>query len=503
MAEGDLNKALKEALDTIKALKQEFKEVKAEAKETATAVQGITNKPGSGGALANSSTSSPPQSVAYSAPNAGAPGPGTPGQAPTPPRFSDSSSRTQLASAIKGFGSKVVQVASVAAAFLPTTQEAVTVNQLGERLRFYDADIKSKSAAYGVQNQASVMGTPTSPLDAALAGNVGARAGLLPGLPNFRAGNRFTGIMGGAALASNLNPGIGLQGGMGVMSSLNQASNVNMLRMFGVQVRNGSGSGMVDFPQIIEQLYQILARSNGGKVTREAIAVSAMSGNALDSILTQYFGNDENLRQTVLSGLVQRTASGTALGISGALTGKHGLQSTGGSTRGTQTTAARSTAELQMIQQFDDSTIRGLIGANNVLMNFYKFLGKNATNSAVQVGQGLSVGLETFAGARNGAGALATDMLFSSTGALIGKGSSFGSKAGNALFSAAMLAGAVKGGALSDSIQGPSIPITGGTQATNPGPMYTGAITINVSAPPSSDPYAFASAITQAMTART
>jgi hypothetical protein len=47
------------------------------------------------------------------------------------------------------------------------------------------------------------------------------------------------------------------------------------------------------------------------------------------------------------------------------------------------------------------------------------------------------------------------------------------------------------------------VDITGQTQASPAGPLYTGAITINVSAPLSADPYAFASAITQAMTART
>jgi hypothetical protein len=59
------------------------------------------------------------------------------------------------------------------------------------------------------------------------------------------------------------------------------------------------------------------------------------------------------------------------------------------------------------------------------------------------------------------------------------------------------------GGTFGTSVSGVSgVGITGNTQSSNAGPLYTGAITINVAAPPSADPYAFAQSISAAMAAR-
>jgi hypothetical protein len=413
------------------------------------------------------------------------------------PRMQTQEDRDRYKGIMEKAGFSLAKGALAAAAFMPTTQEAVLSQQLSERLRFYGGarDLKD---AYQIQGEMSSIGTSIGPLDAALASNAGAGMGLLPGLKNFRTtqtqGKTPTGILGSAALVSNLVPGSGLQGGMGAVGALNQASSVNMLRMFGIQVRNADGTQMNDVASVIDQLYKIL--SNGkSDLTEEDIAVSAMSGNALDSILRQYFGGDENLRQAVLAGMIQK--------VKGKSLAKSDLLTSGGLSKGTMSTGNRASAELKLIQTFTEPVTQGLIGANQVLQGTYAGLGKGGGSRIIQDLIAGSAGLETIAGARGGAGALAVDAIAGSFGGgqRSGRGSRTGGLAGGAAAAFGIgLAGEAAMRTDPTGLGGFGAPAIG---SSSPGQVFNGGITINVSAPPSADPAAFASSISQILTGLT
>lgn len=444
-----------------------------------------------------------------------APSFGAAGGAPNPPRFTNYTDRQNFTKILTSFGNGALGLSGAVAMALPTTQEAVDVQALANRMRFYGgSSYNTEAKAMKAQLQTSLMGTATSPEDAALASNYAAQRGLMPGLANFGAGKNYTGIMGGAALASNLTPGLGITGGVGVMAGLNDPKLVNMSRMFGIQTRNKEGTGMVDLPQIIKQLYDILAKA--GPVTPENIAISAMPGNALDSILNQYFGLDPNVRSTVLAGITQLAKN---KGSVSSLINKASLTKSGASTDAIASTGFRASTELNLLQAYAGRTTTNLIGTNNVLNDIYKGVAKTATgkgtsDKAVQMISNLSTMLETFGGARNGAGQLLVDTMFDLTGdAATGayNGLKSGSFLGKGLSVAGLGLGAYGGyklnqtfsnsfakGAVNDPL---GLGSEAGVTPTNPGKLFTGAITINVSAPLGQDPYAFASAITKSLSA--
>jgi hypothetical protein len=249
------------------------------------------------------------------------------------------------------------------------------------------------------------MGTSTDALDAIRAVSSGAGLGLLPGLSNFDTGT-FAGITGGAALMSNLVPGMGIQAGMQAMATLNQASNVNRLRMIGINVRTSDGTSMADLPGIIDQLYGMLKQSAGGDFSPQDIAVSAMSGNALDSILRQYFPSPD-LRQAILAGLIQKARTKESIGISGTI-GE--LTKTGGTTAAAQGIAGRNAAELAMIQSLTGTTLQGLNRGTAALTDIYgtmaqaggtKLLGMDVGKTMGALAEA-KTGLDVLAGGRGG-----------------------------------------------------------------------------------------------------
>lgn len=328
-----------------------------------------------------------------------------------------------------------------ASMLLPSTNEALRLNLLGERYRFYGGagtvgggltgptGNLSKGSYYAMQ-QAGRYGTPVDSMDAAFASNIGAGMGLLPGLKNYGTGERFSGIMGGAALVSNLVPGSGLQGGMTAMAGLNQARNVNMLRMIGINVRNNGGTGMRDLPDIIDQLYKILKQSAGQDPTPEMIAVSAMSGNALDSLLSQFFGNDENLRQSVIAALIQMSRSkGTSIGVSGS---KENLMKTGGISQSVISLANRNTSEAGLKMATSAGVLKGANIANATISGISNFMtslangsgvGGRASATAAQGGAALTGFINTLLGMGGGqlSDSIMSDLAYGTTG---GAGSS-------------------------------------------------------------------------------
>ena len=425
------------------------------------------------------------------------------------PDFKDPETRRSRRQMLGILGGGALELAGGVSAMLPSTQEAMTIDTLANRLRFYGNTQAASGigGAFGMQRALANLGTPINALDPAAAANAGAGMGLLPGLSNYGASSQFTGILGGAALASNLTPGLGLQGGMAAMAGMNTARNVNMLRMIGVSVRNNQGQ-MNDLPDIIGQIFRILENSAGkGNVTPEAIAVSAMSGNALDSILNQYFGNDSALRQTVLSGLLQMAnTGGTSLRYSGS---KEAGIKTGAISAPVASLAGRNAAEQNMLQQWASATNTGFMGANTLLSKIFTGAA-NAASSTGTIGSSLQgiqagvVGMETLGGARGGAGGLITDAILGTANGLLGN-SLAGQLTKFGGVGAALLYAGKNGFGSGTPGQGINPNVSpGGSTWTPPTnsqvPAYAvNNMTINVTAPTGSDPYAFATQINQAL----
>jgi len=437
--------------------------------------------------------------------------------------FAEPISGKTWADTLRGIGGAYGLVAGM----LPTTQETTNMGSIAERMRFYSSNLNNGAGSsnplskvnnipgyqYSAMNSAMRMGTSVGPDDMTQAVNSGNKMGLGPGLSNYNLGRGFSGILGGAALASNLSPGIGLTGGMGVMAGINSAQSVNMLRMLGISVRDKNGATMNDLPQIIDQLYTLITRNNSSPTPAD-IATSLMPGNALDSLINQYFGGDPNTREVIVAGLIQKTKVKGSLRQSGA---KGALGLTGGTNTAISSLANRNLAEAQLIQGFTDSTNKSMVGTNNFIQGMYTSLGSLAADEdapfsgALRGVQNISTALTTFGGMRNGAGA----NILQSLGVLGGKGlkKAVTGKGGAARFNPkGMLA--LVGGTAALSLFGANAADNYGdgastnsvgnidsfasapfSKASTAGNSFSGDITINVTVPPGSDPYAYKSAL--------
>lgn len=148
-------------------------------------------------------------------------------------------------------------------------------------------------------------GTTTGKFDTVAAMEAARQLGI--GGPNFAQ------VAFGAAQMSNITPGIGVEGSMRAFGAVQQARNVNMLRGIGIRIRGEDGS-MKPMPQIIDEIWAKLNREKMGNepITAQDVQISLQPGNALASMLDQYFGNDPLLRKQVEDGLMLKARSGGA-----------------------------------------------------------------------------------------------------------------------------------------------------------------------------------------------
>lgn len=438
-----------------------------------------------------------------------------------PSMFGDPMSGATWTKAMKAAGGTFGAIAGL----LPTTQETVNMASMAERMRFYSNNMNNSMGSanpriaannipgyqYSAMSSAMRAGTSIGPDDITQAINSGVKMGLSPGLSNYNVGGGFSGILGGAALASNLSPGIGLTGGMGVMGNINSAGSVNMLRMLGVNVRGQDGKTMNDLPQIIDQLYGIITKNNPNPTPGD-IATSLMPGNALDSLISQYFGGDPNTREVIVAGLIQRVKTGQSLRQSGS---KMQLGFTGGTNKAISSISNRNQAESQLIQGFTDTTNKSMIATDNLLQKLYTALGEKASStdsgSTIRGVQDISTAFTTLGGARNGAGANILNSILKATGS--GLGTLLTKKGGAARFKPGamltLLGGAGLGALVginsadnfmdNNNVSGVNR-ISNFSDATSSAQstidkQFTGDITINVTVPPGSDPYTYKSTL--------
>lgn len=233
-------------------------------------------------------------------------------------------------------------------------------------------------------------GTGISAMDAAQASMLGNSNGLMSGLSNY------TTIANNAAMASNLSPGIGLQGGMQAMAALNQASSVNKLRMIGIQIRDPNSGLMRSYKDIANDLWNMINRQKvgGEPLTAQDLSLSLQPGNSLASLMDQYFGNDAVLRQNVIAALYQK--------VSGKGFSKQELNQTGALPSSAASGAARFAKGYNVTNKYTTSGVQGIEQGNAVLgAAADAFAG--AVNQFGGIVQGMAA-LQTISGGGNGAG---------------------------------------------------------------------------------------------------
>ena len=314
---------------------------------------------------------------------------------------------------------------------LPTVQQAFEQNMNANRFRFYSGG--SLASANAFQMDLAKKGTVTDPMDAARASMTGASMGLMPGLMNQASiKNSIAGI-------SNLMPGVGATGGVQAMAALNQGKNVNMLKMIGINVRGADGM-MRGFDDIAKDLWATLnkGKTGAGKITKADLDMSLQPGNALDSMMNQYFGNDPILRQSVITKLYETAGNGGKVASS---LDKKGQAKSGVSTTSAQSASDRNAASLNAIQAVAPSTLAGFEKANDMLAAASNKLADIARDSGI-IGDALRAALygkgfgDTLGSAGNGAGAGLMSMVGGGVGGflgnLFGKGGMSGATGGGA-----------------------------------------------------------------------
>ena len=185
-------------------------------------------------------------------------------------------------------------VASGAAQALPGLQEVLGTQLLTSQARF--SGLANPIAA----SQAAMRGgQATSPTDALQAISMGTAGGLMPAMPGYG------GVLNGVSQLSNItgSQSTAMQAAVG----LNSAKSVNTLRMFGINVRNASG-GMNDPAEIFKQIYNFA--SQGGKLSKQDVAIGIQPGNGLANFLDTAAGGDQNLRAALQTAAIQFSGGG-------------------------------------------------------------------------------------------------------------------------------------------------------------------------------------------------
>lgn len=207
--------------------------------------------------------------------------------------------------------------------------------------------------------QLMAAGTATNKFDAVNAYATAAQYGL--------SGPNMQQMMMGNAAMSNLTPGIGIEGATRAYGAVQQARSVNMLRGIGIKIRGEDGS-MKPMPQIIDEIWRKINREKigGGALSVEDVRISLQPGNALASMLDQYFGGDPLLRKQVEDGLIFKARTGGGAIKSGA-EGKRAAEAAGATTAAVTSLSNRTAEASKTLGQTADAQAAGFTQANNVI----------------------------------------------------------------------------------------------------------------------------------------
>lgn len=225
-----------------------------------------------------------------------------------------------------------------------------------------DATKNSRDRQYkeatALLQELAAKGTITGKFDTVKAMEAARQYGI--GAPNL------TQVMVGNAQMSNLTPGIGVEGSTRAYGAMQQARNVNMLRGIGIRIRGEDGS-LKPMPQIIDELWRKINREKMGSepIGIQDVLISLQPGNALASMLDQYFGNDPLLRKQVEDGLIMKARSGGA-SFSGRDLKKLG-EKYGATTAAVSSLSQRTAESMQTLQQVAPNMASAFTYANRIL----------------------------------------------------------------------------------------------------------------------------------------
>jgi cell wall-associated NlpC family hydrolase len=282
-------------------------------------------------------------------------------------------------------GTVALGVASGAAQALPGLQEVLGTQLLTSQARF--SGLANPIAA----SQAAMRGgQATSPTDALQAISMGTAGGLMPAMPGYG------GVLNGVSQLSNIT---GSQStAMQAAVALNSAKSVNTLRMFGINVRNASG-GMNDPAAIFKQIYNFA--SQGGKLSKQDVAIGIQPGNGLANFLDTAAGGDQTLRAALQTAAIQFSGGGdlsrTSTNASGLTTVAQGATSDLNAAKlGTEAAAAPAMSNgyiegARLLSKFN-SELTNTLNTSKLANDAVKQLAKAETIAADNIGKaGLSV----------------------------------------------------------------------------------------------------------------
>lgn len=284
----------------------------------------------------------------------------------------------------KGIGTAIsaaMATYNVASNLAPNTSDALEAQLLQQRASFYTGGGKSGIGAIQASQQsvaqAAMLSGDNPQMDVMRAQIAAQSLGLGSGINN---------LMKSAANVSNLMPGIGVEGAMRATGSMQQAYNVNMLRGIGIQLR-GPGGTLKGPDEVINEVWEKICRDYGQaygagkKPSLNEVQISLQPGNALDSMLNQYFGNDPMLKQLVANGLIYKAQGGST--AQGAIKG--GVAALGGTTEAMLSYTSTAAAGQAFLTAAEGGAATGFIGANAVVSNYYN----DAAKGLVQVLSGI------------------------------------------------------------------------------------------------------------------
>jgi hypothetical protein len=257
---------------------------------------------------------------------------------------------------------------NVGANLTPNVSDALEAQLLQQRASFYSGTGKTDKGIITVQNNQrtvsdSAMLSGDNPQMDVMRAQIAAQS--------YGLGYGTNDLLKSAANASNLMPGLGVEGSIRATGAMQQAYNVNMLRGIGIQIRDADGT--VKGPdQVIEMVWQKICRdysqSGQGKSPKlKEVQISLQPGNALDSMLNQYFGNDPMLKQLVANGLIYKAQGGGDIN-------KTGVDLLGGTTTAMTSYSKTAAAGQGFLTAAGPSSAEGFEFANKNITSFYNNL---------------------------------------------------------------------------------------------------------------------------------
>jgi hypothetical protein len=216
-----------------------------------------------------------------------------------------------------------------------------------------------------IQNTLNRKGTILDPLDTA-------RMLATLGQTGMAGATNLNQLLIGQAQMTNILPGTSMVQSMQAARAMQQGSNVNNLRgAFGINIRGQDGS-MKSVPQVVDEIWRKLTQGKKGTtaISKQDILLAAEPGNSIDSMLNQYFNNDNILRQQVLEGLMVKADTGGNIPL--ADVSKKTLQKLGYSTAAMNAHSNKTAQDSRNMQQIAGSAMAGYAFSENVDANLAK-----------------------------------------------------------------------------------------------------------------------------------